>query len=60
MMMVFVLVQPLGVFGAGPVLDAFGVEPVLVAFAAVQTASMAMIVLTSLQVRASEGRPATA
>jgi MFS family permease len=60
MMMVFVLVQPLGVFGAGPVLDAFGVEPVLVAFAAVQTASMALIVVTSLQVRASEGRPATA
>jgi MFS family permease len=60
MMVLHVLVQPLGVLGAGPVLDAFGVEPVLVAFAAVQTVSMALIALTCLQVRASEGRLATA
>jgi MFS family permease len=60
MMMVFVLVQPLGVFGAGPVLDAFGPRPVLVAFAAVQTVAMALIVLTSLRVRSSEQRLAAA
>jgi hypothetical protein len=46
---VFTLVQPLGVFGAGPVLDAFGVEPVLVALAAVQTLTMAVLALTSLR-----------
>ena len=51
MMMVFVLVQPLGVFGAGPVLDEFGARPVLVAFAAVQTVAMAMVVVVSLRSR---------
>jgi MFS family permease len=56
MTMVFVLVQPLGVFGAGPVLDEYGPEPVLVAFAAVQTVAMAMVVVVSLRSRA----PATA
>jgi hypothetical protein len=57
MMMVFVLVQPLGVFGAGPVLDAFGPRPVLVAFAAVQTAAMAMVVAVSLRARSAAVRP---
>src|SRR6185369_7472951 len=33
---VFTLIQPLGVFIAGPVLDSYGVEPVLVALAVVQ------------------------
>ena len=51
MMMVFVLVQPLGVFGAGPVLDEFGPRPVLLAFAAVQTVAMALVVVVSLRVR---------
>ncbi len=51
MMMVFVFVQPLGVFGAGPVLDEFGPRPVLVAFAAVQTVAMAMVVVVSLRAR---------
>ena len=52
MMMVFAFVQPLGVFGTGPVLDAFGTEPVLVAFAAVQTVAMALILVTALRARA--------
>jgi MFS family permease len=52
MTMVFVLVQPLGVFGAGPVLDEFGPRPVLVAFAAVQTVAMALVVVVSLRARA--------
>ncbi len=41
MMMLFALVQPLAVFGVGPVLDAFGAQPVLVAFAVAQTVAMA-------------------
>ncbi|HEY7018540.1 MAG TPA: MFS transporter [Gaiellaceae bacterium] len=40
-------VNPLGLFITGPVLDAFGTTPVLVGFAAVQTAMMAVIVVTS-------------
>jgi MFS family permease len=41
------VVNPLGLFVTGPVLDAFGTTPVLVGFAAVQTAMMAVIVLSS-------------
>jgi MFS family permease len=40
-------VNPLGLFITGPVLDAFGTTPVLVGFATVQTAMMAVIVVTS-------------
>jgi MFS family permease len=59
MMVVHVLVQPIGVLGAGPVLDAFGVQPVLVAFAAVQTASMAVVALSCLRARGAERGVAT-
>ncbi|MDQ3893987.1 MAG: MFS transporter [Actinomycetota bacterium] len=45
------LVNPLGVFAAGPVLDAAGPEPVLVAFAAVQTVTMAVVALTAARER---------
>jgi MFS family permease len=48
---VFTLIQPLGVFIAGPVLDSYGVEPVLVALAVVQTISMAAIAVTALRER---------
>ena len=41
-MVVWALVNPLGLFVAGPVLDAFGTGPVLVGFAAVQTVTMAI------------------
>jgi MFS family permease len=41
------VVNPLGLFITGPVLDAFGTTPVLVGFAAVQTAMMAVIVSSS-------------
>jgi MFS family permease len=51
MMVVWAGVNPLAVFGAGPVLDRYGVEPVLVAFAAVQTVSMAAVVVSSLWAR---------
>jgi hypothetical protein len=52
----FGLVQPLGVLGVGPVLDAFGPEPVLVAFAAVQTVMMAAVAVTSLRARPAPRR----
>jgi MFS family permease len=54
--MVFALVQPLGVLGVGPVLDAFGPRPVLVAFAAVQTVTMAAVALVSLRARGPRTR----
>jgi MFS family permease len=57
MMIVFALVQPLALFGVGPVLDAFGPQPVLVAFAAAQTVAMAAIALSAL---AARGDPAAA
>ena len=52
MMMLFALVQPLAVFGVGPVLDAFGPEPVLIAFAAAQTVAMTAIAVSALAARA--------
>jgi predicted MFS family arabinose efflux permease len=50
-MLVFALGQPVGVFIAGPVLDAFGVEPVLVAFATIQTLAMSVIAVTAFRAR---------
>ncbi len=41
------IVNPLGLFVTGPVLDAFGTTPVLIGFAAVQTAMMAVVVSSS-------------
>jgi MFS family permease len=49
----FTLIQPLGVFIAGPVLQAFGAQPVLVALALVQTLAMGAIALTALRERAA-------
>jgi MFS family permease len=43
------VVNPLGLFVTGPVLDAFGTTPVLVGFAAIQTAMMAVVGLASLR-----------
>ncbi len=37
------VVNPLGLFITGPVLDAYGVTPVLIGFAAVQTVTMAVV-----------------
>lgn len=53
MMLVWAGANPLGVFGAGPVLDAAGPEPVLIAFAAVQTVMMALVALTAARAAAS-------
>jgi MFS family permease len=41
------LVNPLGLFVTGPVLDAFGTTPVLIGFAAMQTAMMAVVASAS-------------
>jgi MFS family permease len=41
------LVNPLGLFVTGPVLDTFGTTPVLIGFAAVQTAMMAVVASAS-------------
>ena len=43
------VVNPLGLFVTGPVLDAFGTTPVLIGFAAVQTVTMAVVGLASLR-----------
>jgi MFS family permease len=53
MAILYGLVQPIGVFAVGPVLDEFGAQPVLVAFAGVQTLAMLAIVVSSLAVRSS-------
>jgi MFS family permease len=45
------VVNPLGLFVTGPVLDAFGTTPVLVGFAAMQTAMMAVVALASVRER---------
>jgi MFS family permease len=41
------LVNPLGLFVTGPVLDAFGTTPILIGFAAVQTAMMSVVASVS-------------
>jgi predicted MFS family arabinose efflux permease len=41
------MVNPLGLFVAGPVLDAYGTTPVLIGFAAVQTVSMAVVAIAA-------------
>jgi MFS family permease len=41
------VVNPLGLFVVGPVLDAYGTAPVLIGFAAVQTATMAVVAVAS-------------
>jgi predicted MFS family arabinose efflux permease len=52
-MVVWALVNPIGLFAAGPVLDAFGTTPVLVGFAAMQTAMMAVAGLAAARERGS-------
>ena len=53
MMLVWAAAYPLGLFAAGPVLDALGTEPVLIAFAAVQTVTMAVVALASARAAAA-------
>ena len=51
MMLTWTILQPLGLFTAGPVLDAFGAKPVLIAFATIQTLMMAAVALACFRVR---------
>ena len=50
-MVLWAVLNPLGLFVAGPVLDAFGTTPVLVGFAAVQTMTMGAAVLVCARER---------
>jgi MFS family permease len=43
------VVNPLGLFVAGPILDAFGTTPVLIGFATVQTLTMAVVALAAVR-----------
>ena len=52
-MTLWALVNPLGLFAAGPVLDAFGATPVLVGYAAVQTLTMSAAAFVALRERSS-------
>ena len=52
-MVVWALVNPLGLFIAGPVLDAFGTTPVLIGFAAVETLTMSAAALVAVRERTS-------
>jgi predicted MFS family arabinose efflux permease len=53
-MVFWALVNPLGLFAAGPTLDTFGTTPVLVGYAVVQTATMAAAALAALRERARQ------
>ena len=50
-MVLWALINPLGLFAAGPVLDAFGTTPVLVGFALTQTLMMAVVGLVAARER---------
>jgi MFS family permease len=55
LMTLYALAMPIGILGAGPLVDMFGVDPVFAAAAAVQTLVMAAIALSA--VRAREAAP---
>jgi MFS family permease len=54
LMTLYALAMPIGILGAGPLLDAFGVDPVFAAAAAVQTLTMAGVAAAALRARAAE------
>jgi predicted MFS family arabinose efflux permease len=51
LMTVYALAMPVGILGAGPLLDAFGVGPVFAVCAAVQTVVMLIVALAALRAR---------
>jgi MFS family permease len=55
LMTLYALAMPIGILGAGPLLDAFGVDPVFAAAAAVQTLTMAGVALAALRARGNQG-----
>ena len=59
-MVLWALVNPLGLFVAGPILDAFGTTPVLIGYAVVQTITMGAATLVALRERDRQREPAAA
>ncbi|HET6643445.1 MAG TPA: MFS transporter [Gaiellaceae bacterium] len=55
LMTLYALAMPIGILGAGPLLDAFGVTPVFAAAAAVQTLTMAGVALAARAASATQG-----
>jgi MFS family permease len=51
LMTLYALAMPVGILGAGPLLDAFGVDLVFAVAAAVQTVTMAGVALAALRAR---------
>jgi MFS family permease len=47
LMTLYALAMPIGILGAGPLLDAFGVEPVFAIAALIQTLTMAGVALAA-------------
>jgi predicted MFS family arabinose efflux permease len=58
MMLTWTILQPVGLFVVGPVLDTFGTEPVMIAFALIQTLMMGLAALACIWVRPSEATTA--
>jgi MFS family permease len=58
LMAVYALAMPIGILGAGPLLDAFGVGPVFAAAAVVQTLVMAAVALAAVRARDEAAAPA--
>jgi len=52
-MTVFALAMPIGILGAGPLLDLLGVMPVFAICAGIQTGVMALVALAALRARAA-------
>jgi hypothetical protein len=57
LMTLYALAMPIGIVGAGPMLDAFGVDPVFAVAAAVQTLTMAGVALAALRARRATEAP---
>jgi MFS family permease len=55
LMTLYSLAMPIGILGAGPLLDAFGVDPVFALCAAIQTAMMAAVALAAVRARSAAG-----
>jgi MFS family permease len=53
-MTVFALAMPIGILGAGPLLDHLGVTPVFAICAGIQTVVMALVAAASLRARAAQ------
>jgi MFS family permease len=60
LMTLYALAMPIGILGAGPLLDAFGVDPVFAIAAAVQTLVMGAVAVAALRAREATPQPAEA